>query len=98
MRCACAKRERVDGVCDKIVADVINAGPFVTSQAVDVLWCVRLATPNRPIIDRVRIGVTRLERQAVAHMAREGDSEPIIKTGSYNALVVHRAIRIATGE
>src|SRR5215469_4169076 len=92
-----AKRKGVDGVCYEVVANVEDAGPFVAGQTVHILRCIGFAATDRTVIDRVRVCVTRLERQTAFQMACEGDTEPIIKTGTDVALVIHRSIRIRVG-
>src|SRR5579872_3808397 len=92
-----AKGQRIDKVGGKIVANVEHAGAFVTSEAVDVLGGIGLATTDRSIVDGMRISVAGLERQAVAPVMFEGDSKSVIEAGSDVALVVHGAEGISVG-
>ena len=81
----------MNNVGSKIVANVEHAGAFVTSEAIDVLGGIRLATTDRSIVDGMRISVAGLERQAVAPVMFEGDSKSVIEAGSDVALIVHGA-------
>src|SRR5258708_5391350 len=56
-----SKGKFIHTVHSKVVADIEDAGPLVAMETADIFRPIRLATPNRTVIDGMRPGVTRFE-------------------------------------
>jgi len=74
-----AKGQFVDSVDDEIVADVEDAWPFVTLQAINVFWPVRLTATDLAVVDGVRPGVPRLQGEAIAKAAFQRQTQGVIR-------------------
>src|SRR5579872_1866067 len=73
-----AEGKLINRVDSNVVAHIKNAGPFVTGQAVHIFRAVGFASSYGSIVDRMRPGVPRLERQTLAESALEREPQGVI--------------------
>src|SRR5579859_478028 len=73
-----AERKFINRIDSHVVANIKNAGPFVTGQAVHIFRTAGFASSYGPIVDRMRPGVPRFERETLAESALERESQSVI--------------------
>ena len=89
-----AERKLINRVKSNVVSHIKNAGPFVTGQAVHILWAAGFASAYGSIVDRMRPGVPRLERQTLAESPLEREPQSVIGARPDVALAIDGTKRI----
>src|SRR5579864_6744020 len=84
----------INRVDSNVVAHIKNAGSFVTGQAVHILRAVRFASSYGSIVDGMRPGVPRLERETLAESALERESQSVIGARPDVALAIDGTKRV----